>query len=99
MKNGLLIGVHTEDLGTLARLLQSERIVFHVAISFEEMERIFLQEMIEFVFLGYERDSEQRLRTLAHILSVSPASDIHVIGCKSEPAAFVTGILESAGIE
>ena len=99
MKIGLLIGVRTADLGTLARSLQSEQIELHVAISFEELVRIFAQETIAFVFLGCGLDLEHKLRTLAYLLSVSPASDIHVMGCESEPAAFVAGILESAGIE
>ncbi len=99
MKNGLLIGVRTEDLRILAPSIQSEQIQLYVAINFGEMERICAQEMIDLVFLACEHKSEQRLRILAHIFTASPASEIHIMGCMSDPVEFITGILKSAGVE
>ncbi len=99
MKKGLLIGFRTKHLAEIAQKIQPYQVEIHVATNLDEVGRIFTQEMIEFVILGYEHDSEHKLRTLARILSVSPASEIHVTGHKSEPIAFVTGILKQVGAE
>ncbi len=99
MKKVLLIGIRTTQLAELAQKLRPFRVEIHVATNLEEVSRIFMQEMIEFVFLGFETDFEHRLKTLAHIFTVSPTSEIHIMGYKSDPAAFVASILASAGTE
>lgn len=92
-KNGLLFGVRTEDLGILVRTLTSDRVKLHVAISFEEMMRICAKDAIDFVFLGSDLDPACKLKTFEYIVSVSPATQIHVIGQDGDPVMFVTGIL------
>lgn len=99
MKKGLLIAICTTHLAGLAKKVQPYQVEFRVATNLDEVDHILIQEMIDFVFLGYEHDSEQRLMMLANILTSSPSSEIHIMGFKSDPIPFITGILKSAGIE
>ncbi|MCO5185270.1 MAG: hypothetical protein M9928_18050 [Anaerolineae bacterium] len=93
MKTGLLVGVRTKDLGLLVRTLTSDQVRIHVAISFEEMVRICAQGALDFVFLGSDLDPACKLKTFEYIVSVSPATQIHVMGQDGDPVRFVTGIL------
>jgi predicted aconitase len=95
MKKGLLIGIRTEHVAKLAQKLQPEQAECRIAITLDEAERIFAQETIDLVFIGCGHDSERRLKMLAHVFAVSPSSEIHIMGCKSDPIAFITGILYS----
>ncbi|GJM41879.1 MAG: hypothetical protein DHS20C20_21610 [Ardenticatenaceae bacterium] len=99
MKKGLLIGIRTTHLAELAQRLGPIQFEIRVATNLDVVDRILMQEKIEFVFLGFEHDSKHQLKMLAHIFTISPISEIHVMGYKSDPAAFVVGILASAGIE
>ena len=97
MKNGLLCGVCTGDLGILVQTLTSDQAKLHVAISFEEMERICAQGAIDLVFLGSDLDSKCKLKAFEYLVSVSPATQIHIMGQEVDPVAFVIGVLQSNG--
>ena len=93
MRTGLLIDIHTEHLAALAQQLQLGQIEMRVATNLDDVVRILVQERIEFVFLGYGYDSEHKLEILAHIFTVDPVPQIHIMGQAGDPVAFVTGIL------
>jgi hypothetical protein len=94
MKNGLLVGVRTQDLGTLARSLPSDQVELHVAIGLTEVKRLCAEGSIDYVFLGRELDLEFKMKTLEYIISVSPTTQIHVLGRDGDPVAFVNSILD-----
>ena len=98
MKTGLLIGIFTEQLAELAQKLPPHQVEIRVATNLDEVSRIIAQETIDFVFLGCDHDSEYRIKVLAQIFAVSPASEIYIMGHKSDPVAFIIGILETAEI-
>lgn len=93
MKRGLLVGGHSDYLGKLAEELRAENISLFIAVSLDDVKRIFANESIDIVFLGRESDPEHRLRVLSHIFAVSPASSIHMIGKGNDPLSFVKDML------
>ena len=99
IRSGLLVGGRTSYLGKLAEEICTEDASLFIAVSLDDVRRIFENETIELVILGHETDPEYRVQLLRYVLDVSPGSSIHLMGAGSDPLLFLSKLLPCCGID
>ena len=93
-KTGALVAKNLDLLAKLKEQVETEGVRLFIAGSLEDVEGLFQRESIDFVALGRVNEPVYRLRVLKHILTVSPATSVHVMGRGGDAPSFVKGVIK-----